>query len=208
MKRLWYNKPATCFEEALPIGNGSLGGMHYAGVDIDKISLNEDTLWSGFPRDKSAKEPYPAICKAKGLMKEGKVGEAEKLLWHDALGEWTESYQPAGNLLIIREGGDFSEYTRELDISSAVSRSTFEQSGRKYFREVFCSFPDKVMIYHFRTDAQVENLRVELNSPHPAKLRCENGIYAMRSIAPSYAAPNYYKCDEPIRTTLLTTTAR
>ena len=70
MKRLWYKAPATRFEEALPIGNGRLGGMHYAGISSDKISLNEDTLWSGFPRDKSATAPYESVCKARELMAE------------------------------------------------------------------------------------------------------------------------------------------
>ena len=33
--------------EAVPIGNGRLGGMVYGGVTTERIGLNEDTLWSG-----------------------------------------------------------------------------------------------------------------------------------------------------------------
>lgn len=48
MKRLWYSEAAKDFHSALPIGNGRLGGMVYGGTALEKISLNEDTLWSGY----------------------------------------------------------------------------------------------------------------------------------------------------------------
>ena len=50
---LWYEKPTTQWHEALPLGNGRLGGMVFGGVSEERIKLNEDTLWSGFPRDTS-----------------------------------------------------------------------------------------------------------------------------------------------------------
>ena len=46
---LHYKSPATYFEEALPIGNGTQGAMVYGGVGEDKISLNDITLWTGEP---------------------------------------------------------------------------------------------------------------------------------------------------------------
>ena len=200
MKRLWYKLPATRFEEALPIGNGRLGGMHYAGISSDKISLNEDTLWSGFPRDKSATAPYESVCKARELIAENKIAEAESVLRAGALGDWTEAYQPAGDFKISLIGtGEHSEYIRELDISSAVARSSFKIDGYRYEKEVFCSAADNVMIYRFHTDAPSAVLEISFDSPHPHKLSFENGIYLMRSIAPYYSAPNYFKCDDPIR---------
>lgn len=200
MKKLWYVAPASIFEEALPIGNGRLGGMHYAGVSTDKISLNEDTLWSGFPRDKSARAPYESVCAARALMSEGKIADAERILRDGALGDWTEAYQPAGNIKISLVGGNkYSDYTRELNISDAIARSSFKIDGYFYEKELFCSAPDKVMIYRFHTDAPSSNLEIALDSPHPYKISFENGIYIMRSIAPYYSAPNYFKCDDPIR---------
>lgn len=200
MKRLWYKSPATAFEEALPIGNGRLGGMHYAGIDFDKISLNEDTLWSGYPHDKSAKAPYESVCEARELMAQKKIAEAESVLKAGALGEWTEAYQPAGNLNIsLLNCGEYSDYTRELNISLAVARSSFKINGYSYEKEVFCSAVDKVMVYRFHTDAPSARLEISLDSPHPYRISFENGIYLMRSIAPYYSAPNYFNCDEPIR---------
>ncbi|MEG2698820.1 MAG: glycoside hydrolase N-terminal domain-containing protein, partial [Ruthenibacterium sp.] len=49
MNELWYRQPAQIWEEALPVGNGSLGGMIYGGVQEETVSLNKDTLWSGKP---------------------------------------------------------------------------------------------------------------------------------------------------------------
>ena len=46
---LWYSRPATYWEEALPIGNGHLGAMISSAVECDTLFLNEDTFWSGSP---------------------------------------------------------------------------------------------------------------------------------------------------------------
>lgn len=200
MKKLWYKAPAKFFEEALPIGNGRLGGMHYAGTFSDKISLNEDTLWSGYPKDKSAKAPYDGICRAKELMRKGDISEAEDEISKNCLGEWTESYQPAGNLVInLKSDRDYSNFHRELDLKTAVAASEFFESGNKYCREVFCTAADNVMVYSFKTEAPQCELEIKLESPHPMKTLIEDNIYIMRSLAPSYAAPVYYECDEPVR---------
>lgn len=188
MKRVWYKQPATCFEEAIPFGNGRFGGMHYAGAFSDKISLNEDTLWSGYPMDKSGKDPYKGVCEAKKYMGEGKVAEAEETLHKNTLGEWTEFYQPAGSFVInLKNQQEFSDYFRELDLNAAVLKSGFNTSGNKYTREVFCSGADNVMVYRFKTEADFSELEVLLESPHPYKISLQDGVYVMRSIAPTYS---------------------
>ncbi len=48
---LWYSAPAETWEEALPIGNGRLGAMIFGGLDEERLQFNEDTLWTGRPRD-------------------------------------------------------------------------------------------------------------------------------------------------------------
>src|SRR5580658_9028455 len=48
---LWFRKPAEKWTDALPIGNGRLGAMVFGGVKEERLQLNEDTLWSGAPRD-------------------------------------------------------------------------------------------------------------------------------------------------------------
>ena len=46
---LWYRRGATNWHEALPLGNGRIGAMVYGGALNERVSLNEDTLWSGYP---------------------------------------------------------------------------------------------------------------------------------------------------------------
>ncbi|RYF84407.1 MAG: glycoside hydrolase family 95 protein, partial [Chitinophagaceae bacterium] len=47
--KLWYDKPATQWVEALPVGNGQLGAMVFGGAGEELLQLNESTLWSGGP---------------------------------------------------------------------------------------------------------------------------------------------------------------
>ena len=47
--KLWYNKPATIWEEALPLGNGKTGAMVFGGIAKERFQLNDNTLWSGAP---------------------------------------------------------------------------------------------------------------------------------------------------------------
>ena len=46
---LHYDRPATYYEEALVIGNGTLGATVYGGTKTDVVQLNDITLWTGEP---------------------------------------------------------------------------------------------------------------------------------------------------------------
>ena len=63
--KLWYNKPATVWTEALPVGNGRLGAMIFGGVEEELIQLNEATLWSGGPV-KNERQPRFTQLSSKG----------------------------------------------------------------------------------------------------------------------------------------------
>ena len=45
--KLWYDKPAKYWHEALPVGNGRLGGMVFGKAGQEVIKINEDSVWSG-----------------------------------------------------------------------------------------------------------------------------------------------------------------
>ncbi len=55
---LWYDKPAANWTEALPVGNGSLGGMVFGGTDTERIQFNEQTLWTGDEIKMGAYQPF------------------------------------------------------------------------------------------------------------------------------------------------------
>lgn len=76
---LWYNKPASTWEEALPIGNGRLGAMIYGNPAIEHLQFNEETLWDGAPREYQRENAFKSLGKIRELLFEGKQDEAEKL---------------------------------------------------------------------------------------------------------------------------------
>ncbi|MBQ7580999.1 MAG: glycoside hydrolase N-terminal domain-containing protein, partial [Clostridia bacterium] len=80
MSQLYFKKPAGAFEDALPLGAGKLGAMVYGGVEKEKISLNYDELWSGFPRDENRKNASKFYFEARRLAYEGKYEEAQAII--------------------------------------------------------------------------------------------------------------------------------
>ena len=52
MSRLWYDHPASEWEEALPIGNGRIGAMVYGGTDRERLQVNEESIWLGGPQSR------------------------------------------------------------------------------------------------------------------------------------------------------------
>lgn len=156
VNKIIFNKPAEDWNEALPVGNGKLGGMIFGSPYTERIQLNEDSIWFGGKRDRlnpSAKEKLPEIRK---LIFEGRISEAEELCTFalSGLPEEQRHYEPLGNLFIEFMGRekDYKEYQRELDISSAVAKTSFVMAGVRYTREVIASYPRNAMIVHLTAD--------------------------------------------------------
>ena len=97
---LYYTKKAKHFEEALPVGNGRIGAMVYGNLKNERLSLNEDTLWSGFPKDLNTKNAQSHLEEIRNAIFSGDYEKAEKIANSDFHGHWCESYLPFGNLLI------------------------------------------------------------------------------------------------------------
>ena len=173
--RLWYDRPATYFEESLPIGNGKLGACVYGGVADNTIYLNDITFWTGKPVDPNldagASRWIPEIRKA--LF-------AEDYALADSLqlrvqGPNSQYYQPLATFHIIDEnGGEATSYSRTLDIDSAICHDQYTSNGRRYTREYFASHPDKAIAIRIRChDGQGINCRLMLTSqvPHGVKAK-------------------------------------
>lgn len=151
--KLWYKRSAEQWEEALPVGNGRLGGMVFGRVEKEVIQLNEDTLWSGTYRDTENYEAINYVDTVRNMIFEGKYSEGQKLLEEKMLGTWTQAYQPLGYLnLEFKNMSDVTNYYRELDLQRALVSTSFESNGICYKREVFCSFPHNVMVVHLTCD--------------------------------------------------------
>jgi hypothetical protein len=117
---LFYRQPAKEWVEALPIGNGRLGGMVFGGVPAERVQLNEDTFWSGGPYDPVNDEALPYLEKVRQLVREGRYKEAQDLADEKLMGRprHLQAYQPLGDLRIVMDGhGQPTDYRRELDLA-------------------------------------------------------------------------------------------
>src|SRR5205085_2169929 len=143
---LRYHAPAEKWVEALPVGNGRLGAMVFGGVASERLALNEDTLWSGGPRDwnnPGAKEILPQV---RAAIFAGRYAEAEELC-KKMQGPYNESYLPLGDLKLDFPGGNEATatgYERTLDLDRAVAVTRYTRGGVTFTREAFSSFPDQV----------------------------------------------------------------
>ena len=135
---LAFDRPAEAWNEALPLGNGSMGAMSYGRLREEKIELNLDTLWSGTGRSKENKNTDVDWDFLRQKIFDGEYEEAEAYCKENILGDWTESYLPAGNLHIeanIPELKEHGSYQRQLSIKDALEQVVYRQDGQGYLRE-------------------------------------------------------------------------
>jgi alpha-L-fucosidase 2 len=155
--KIWFNKPAETWNDALPVGNGRLGAMVFGGIEKERLQLNEESVWTGEPRwdaNPKALENLPVVRK---LLFEGNYKEAEALAQKGIMGIKPQSpvatYQTLGDILI-----DFglqrrlTNYRRELDIEEAVARVSYTANQVNYLREVFSSAPDQALVIRLTAD--------------------------------------------------------
>ena len=174
---LQFDKPATYFEESLPIGNGKIGALVYGGTDDNIIYLNDITLWTGKPVDRNldadAHKWLPAIREA--LFKED-YQLADSLQLH-IQGPNSQYYQPLGTLHIkdLRLGA-ITDYQRSLDIDSAIVRDSYKRDGSLVTREYFASNPDKLIAIRLRGDI---NCQIALTAQVPHQVKSTLGQLTM-----------------------------
>jgi len=195
---LWYDRPAAVFEDALPLGNGRIGAMVFGGPASDRIMLNESTLWTGGPIDPAVNPEAAAFLpRVRQALFKGDYRLADQLT-RKLQGRYSQSYAPLGDLFIdvpALDGGTLSGYRRELDLSSAVARTTFTAGQASYVREAFVSHPDRLLIIRLSASGGTPlafALRFESLLRHDARPDGERDL-VMSGRAPIAAAPNYLR---------------
>ncbi len=148
---LWYNEPAEEWEEALPIGNGRLGAMVSGRTDVERIQLNEESLWcrKGAYENSDGSESIP---KVRELLFDGKYREAQELAVEELLQErlpgGTNAYQTLGDLSITyKDSSEVSAYKRSLRLDSALVQVDYTRGGVDYKRRIFSSAFDNVIVF-------------------------------------------------------------
>ena len=167
---LWYPGPATQWQEALPVGNGHMGAMVFGGVQQERIQFNEDTLWTGHPTDYQNQGASEYLPQLRQLLLDGQRKEAEKLAQQEFMSVPLRqcAFQPFGNLILHFEGHEnAADYRRSLDLNTAVSKIEYTIGSTKYTREVFATYPDRMIVMRLTADKSGQlTCRVNLNSPH------------------------------------------
>src|ERR1700693_4955117 len=114
--KLQYNTPAKEWTEALPLGNGRLGAMVFGGVENELLQLNEDTLWSGPPKEWNNPRALEVLPEVRSLLEKGEFADAGQLA-KEMMGPYGQSYLPLGDLhLIFEHGSIVNSYSRELHL--------------------------------------------------------------------------------------------
>ena len=177
--KLWYNKPAQKWTEALPIGNGRLGAMIFGGVENDRIQFNEETLWTGKPNDYAHKGASKYLAQIRQLLVDGKQKEAEDLAMAEFMGVpiRQKAYQAFGDLnLHFQDQKVFANYNRELDLKNALCRVSYQSNGVNYTREYLSSNPDQVIAIQLTADQKKAlNFTLDFDALHEAKTMQVNG---------------------------------
>jgi alpha-L-fucosidase 2 len=152
---LWYSQPGEKWLEAMPLGNGIVGAMVFGGVQQERIALNESTFWSGRPHDYNDPNAIQYFPKVRDLVFAGKFQEAERMADEHFYGlpAAQQAYQPLGDLLLSFDGVENAEdYRRELDMETGVAKISYRMGGVVFNREVFVSYPDRVMVVRVTSD--------------------------------------------------------
>jgi len=178
--KLWFDKPARQWVEALPVGNGRLGAMVFGGVVVERVQFNEDTLWTGKPHEYHHDGAVKFLPTLRQLLWEGKQKEAEELAMREFMSVplRQKAYQPFGDLRLRFDGHEqATDYRRELDLDSAVARVRYRVDDVTYERQVLASHPDQVIVVRVAANRRGRvRFTAKMDSPHPsARCRAVNG---------------------------------
>ncbi|WP_314591485.1 glycoside hydrolase family 95 protein [Paenibacillus terrigena] len=148
--KLWYRQPALQWTEALPLGNGRIGAMVFGGQDRDRLQMNEDTLWAGYPREEHNPDALHYLSAAREYIAAKQFMEAQSLVEQHMLGtdgHGVQPYQPLGNVYLDFKGlSDEEVYTRELDLNTGIATTMVGSGDQQHTRRMFVSAVDQVLV--------------------------------------------------------------
>lgn len=198
---LRYDKPASEWTEALPVGNGRLGAMVFGNINEELIQLNEATLWSGGPvKQKVNPKAFEFLAPARAALTQGDYQKASDLV-KNMQGNYTESYLPLADLHISQQlATAATHYNRDLNIRDGVTSTHFKIDDVNYTREVFASAPDQVIVVRISAD---KPHKISLTANTKSPLKYSNSFTAdsllLTGRAPAHVDPSYFNANrDPI----------
>lgn len=156
----YFDKPASIWEESIPLGNGRIGMMPWGGIEKERVVLNEISLWSGNKQDADNPEAYKYLGEIRRLLFEKKNKEAQELMYKTftckgkgSAGLEYGKFQIFANLyvdFIYPDKSEATQYKRVLDMNNALSTVSFSKNDVEYKREYFTSFSDDIGLVKYR----------------------------------------------------------
>lgn len=197
--RLYFDRPAAGWHEAIPIGNGRLGGMVYGGTDTVCIRTNDDTFWSGEPRDLQQPGAYRHLPEIRRLLLEGKNREAQQSIDRNLLGEWNQSYLPFADIVLRMPPGATEGYSRVLDLKTGTVTVGYRRDGVNYTQQIFASYPDQAIVIRLKSDRKGSlNFHAALDSPIDHRVRTDKDRVILSGRAPKHVQPKDLGKKEPV----------
>lgn len=150
--KLYYKQPASNWHEGLLLGNGRIGAVVFGGTKTEKIALNEDTLWAGYPEKTQQSMQKDYRKRIIELAKNKRYDDATKIteeLLSDSMD--SQMYVPFGNLFLeMIEEEKITEYERELNLETAEVIIRYQNHGEPVERRCFVSEPHQVLVYQIK----------------------------------------------------------
>lgn len=174
--------------------------MVFGGVERERIDLNEDTLWSGYPHRQPMPHAKATLAEIRSLVVAGRYQEAHELS-RRVSGPYGESYLPLGSLLLSFEHGDLAaDYERSLDLAAGIARTQYAIGATRFQREVFVSHPHQVMVVHLSSNGPLRlNFTVRFDGKLRYSVRQEAGDLAIDGVTPVHVAASYQESDNPLQ---------
>ena len=165
---LSYNQPAAATydgweKQALPVGNGEMGAKVFGLIGEERIQYNEKTLWSGGPQPDSTdynggnyQDRYKVLAEIRKALEAGDRQKAKQLAEENLVGPNNDQYGlylSFGDIFMVfnnqKKGlENVTDYHRDLDITEAITTTSYSQDGTTFKRETFSSYPDDVTVTH------------------------------------------------------------
>ena len=181
---LWFDEPASIWEEALPVGNGRLGAMVYGKHGEEKIQFNEETYWTGGPYSTVVKGGYKELPKIQKFIFEGKPIEAHKLFGRALMGYPVEQqkYQSMANLHLFFGKDSVTDYSRTLDLKTGIATVKYKANGINYTREIIASAVD-------------QTIAVRISADKAGSISLDAELRGVRNNSHSNYATDYFRMD-------------
>jgi len=180
---LWYKQPAGNWNEALPVGNGRLGAMVFGRTTTERIQLNEESLWSGSQVNNNNPEAFKNLETIRQLIFDEKIYEASLLALKTMVGTppRIRPYHPLGDLFLDFGEREISDYKRELDLQTGISRVIYTSDGIVFSEKIFASAPDNLIVIHLgASQKEALNFQIRLEREKDAVTTTNNNMLVMK----------------------------